>query len=113
MVTPINSLGETAEIAELLRLFVNDKFSEVALTARTAGKPHKEQMAQFSKRGKVEEDEEEHLEEDMGESAQRSPLGTICLPSNNAGRLSAPSSDSAHHGFSDPSEACHISGGNT
>ena len=73
MDTPITSLGETAEIAELLRLFVTDRVSEVALSAHTTGKPREEQMAQSSKRGSEKEDEEEHLDEDMGESAHRPP----------------------------------------
>jgi hypothetical protein len=47
-VTPITSLGETAEIAELLRLFVTDGVSEAALIAHTAREPYEEQMAQSS-----------------------------------------------------------------
>jgi hypothetical protein len=67
-------LGETAEIAELLRLFVTDKvYSEAALTAHTAGKPHEGQMAQSSKRDRENDDEEEHLDEEMGEPAQPHP----------------------------------------
>ncbi len=49
---PISTMGETAEIAELLRIFVTDRVSEAALAAHTKGTPLVEQRAQSSKRGR-------------------------------------------------------------
>jgi len=40
--TQVTSVGETAEISELIRLFVTDRISETYLTAHTAVEPHEE-----------------------------------------------------------------------
>jgi len=66
---PISTLGETAEIAELLRLFVIDRVSEEALTTHTARTPREEQMAQSSKRVREEDDDADLRGEEMAESA--------------------------------------------
>jgi hypothetical protein len=69
LVAPITSLGKTSEISELLRLFGTNMISEASLTAHTAVKPPKEQMAQSSKRVREDADEDARREEDTGKSA--------------------------------------------
>jgi len=66
---PISTLGETAEVADLLRLFVIDRVSEEALITPTARTPREEQIVQSSKRGREEDDEADPREEDVAESA--------------------------------------------
>ena len=61
---PIPSLGDTAEVTELLRLFVTNRVSNKVLTTYIAGTPQEKQMAQSYKRGR-EDDEADLRDEEM------------------------------------------------